>query len=54
MGSFLPEQKVVEQKERNLMGEGVVIRIRRFLAQIPLGTWLGYGTQPYSKAPSDL
>ena len=36
------------------MGEGIVIRIKMFLVQIPLDTWLGLGIQPRYEAPIDL
>ena len=34
--------------------EGIVIRIRRFQLQTPLGAWLGLGTQRRYEAPADL
>ena len=36
------------------MGEGVVIRIGRFLVQTPLGARPDLGTQPHYEAPVDL
>ena len=32
--------------ETGLVGQGIVIRIGRFLVQTPIGTWSGLGTQP--------
>ena len=36
------------------MGYSIVVRIRRFPVQTPLGARLGLGTQPCYEAPSDL
>ena len=41
-------------RESGLVGSGVVIRIARFLVQVPLGAWPGSGSQPSYRAPGDL
>ena len=38
----------------DLVGQGVTIRIRKFLVQTPQGTRPGLGTQHHYKAPDDL
>ena len=37
-----------------LLGWGVRFKRRRILAQAPLGTWLGLGTEPHYLAPGDF
>ena len=40
--------------ESALVGQGIVIRIRKFLVQTPLGTWPGIEAQHRYKASGDL
>ena len=40
--------------ENDVVGQGVTIRIGRYLVQIPQGTRLGLGSQPRYKATGDL
>ena len=40
--------------ESDLVGLGIVIRIKTFSVQIPLEAWLALGTQHSYEAPDDL
>ena len=40
--------------ESDLVGLGIVIRIKTFPVQTPSEAWLGLGTQHHYKAPNDL
>ena len=51
---FAKDFQHVESGESSLVGQGVRFRIGRILIHTPLGTWLGLGTQPHYKTPSDL
>ena len=40
--------------ESGLVGQGVVIKVKRFPVQTPRDAWLGLGTQAHYEAPGDL
>ena len=40
--------------ESDLVGLGIVIRIKMFSVEIPLEAWLALGTQNSYEAPDDL
>ena len=48
------KEKFLEMGGNGLVGQGIAIRIGRFLVQTPLGAQPGLETQPHYKAAGDL